>query len=925
MKLDKLFQSLLLTSAVVFLVSTPAKSEEYQKGRINQSRIVSRRPRNLQVNIVNSEQKIKLDEAGKILQIDNIEFPLTKAQILVQGSTPSQGSIVTITGVKTNSTDKGLELILQTPEARQLQVVNRSSGNDFIADIPNTQLQQTSGDEFKFTQEKPTEGITEITVINLNQNTVRIAVKGQTGLPKVELFDSGEGLIFGLATAASTAQKPIPKPEEDKPAPSETPSTKPEQPTTDDEAIELIVTATRTEEDVQNVPRSVTVITREEIEEQTTVNRDLTSILANMVPGLGPSSESQQSFTQTLRGRPPLVLVDGIPISSNIDNDTSVANLRRIDTDAIERIEVIRGPSATYGDGAAGGVINIITRKGKQDKVVSEAEIGVRSVGNLKSGSFGNFLNYGISGKQGDVDFVASFTRDSFGTPFDAEGDRIPLFADSESDSTSINVFGKLGFELGSQQRLQITANHFNDSQSQEGQLDQTSTDLQKARLIGEPIDFIDSADPFNRGTVISLDYSHNDILNSSLKAQAYYRRTKTASNLFENRVFRPNDPLDIGRSVVTAERFGGRLQLNTFLSDNVSVLWGADYSNEESEGNWDVFDVDEFDNSGGRRARKIGESIRIAPFDIESLGLFSQLKWDASERLSLSGGVRYENFNVSVIDNWVDGRTGASAQGGDKTLDDVVFNAGVVYKATPQVSVFANFAQGFSLPNISRILQRPEDGFNFAEDVELSAPQRVDSYELGIRGRWNNFQASLAGFYSYSALGTTVQFEDFGTGNFSILRSPQRNYGVELAVDWQPSDKWKLGSTLTWSEGEREESEESGFVAITGYEVSPLKLTAYLENQTLPGWRNRLQALYVGSRDRAFDAEVDPIGIDSYLLVDLISSLKLGDGTLSLGVRNLLNNQYFNINNQLSFGFDPAFATASRGRTFTLNYRWSW
>ncbi|WP_414620453.1 TonB-dependent receptor [Calothrix sp. CCY 0018] len=133
------------------------------------------------------------------------------------------------------------------------------------------------------------------------------------------------------------------------------------------------------------------------------------------------------------------------------------------------------------------------------------------------------------------------------------------------------------------------------------------------------------------------------------------------------------------------------------------------------------------------------------------------------------------------------------------------------------------------------------------------------------------------------------------------------------------------MGSTLTWSEGEREESEEIGFVAITGYEVSPLKLTAYVENETLPGWSNRLQALYVGSRDRAFDAEVDPIGIDSYLVMDLISSLKLGDGTLSLGVRNLLNNQYLNVTNQINAGFDDSYALASRGRTFTLNYRWSW
>ncbi|BAY67832.1 TonB-dependent receptor domain-containing protein [Anabaena sp. FACHB-709] len=831
--------------------------------------------------------------------------------------TPATG---VITGVELNLTNQELEIILQTKNADKLETVNRSEGNSFIADIPNAQLNLPSGREFR--QENPGSGISLVTVTNIDANTIRVTVTGETSLPKVELFDNDESLIFAVFLPDSTRTNISPTPT---PPTSETPS---EQPTADsDDPIELVVTATRREEDIQNVPRSVTVITREQLEQQTTVNRDLTSILGNTVPGLGASAESQQSFAQTLRGRPPLILVDGVPISSNIDNDTSVANLRRIDVGAIERIEVVRGPSAVYGDGAAGGVINIITRRPDQDRVVSNAEIGIRSVGNFKSGSFGNFVNYGISGQQGGVDFIASFTRDSFGTPFDAEGDRIPLFGDAEANSASINVLGKLGFQLGSEQRLQITANYFNDDQSNDVDYDLTVGQIpgiQKARALDQPVEFINSTNPFNRGTVIQLDYTHNNILNSQLQAQAYYRQTKTAATLFDNRIFDPDSILDIGRSVVTSERFGGRLQLDTPLSSNLNLLWGADYSSEDSKGDYDLFDVDEFDNSGRRIARKIGSSIRIAPFTIQNLGLFSQVKWEASENVSLSGGVRYENINVSVIDNWVDGQTALSYRGGEKTLDDVVFNAGVVYKATPTISLFANFAQGFSLPNISRIVQRPQPGFNFAEDVELSAPQKVDSYELGIRGQWRNFQASLAGFYSYSSLGTTVQFEDFGS-DFRILRAPQRNYGIELAVDWQPSDKWKLGSTLTWSEGEREDSETGEFVAITGYEISPLKLTAYLENETLPGWNNRLQALYIGNRDRAFDAGIDPIGIDSYLVMDLISSLKLGNGTLSLGVRNLLNNQYLNVVSQINGGYDDSYAVASRGRTFTLNYRWSW
>ncbi len=704
--------------------------------------------------------------------------PRQPAQSVMEWMAQIEAATVQVNAVKLERSENELDIILETAEGEPLQIgAIRAERDRLIAEIPNAILALPEGQSFQ--AENPTADIALVQVIQ-ESNQIRVFVIGKNALPQT------------LVTLRTGQQSYALNEEEES------------------EEEEVVVTATRTEEGVQNVPRSVTVVTREQIQAQSNVNRDLTSILGTLVPGLGASSEAQQSFTQTLRGRPPLVLIDGVPISSNIDNDTSVANLRRIDIASIDRVEVVRGPSAIYGDGATGGVINIITRRAGQNQIVSTAEIGVRSVGNLRSGSFGNLLQYGFSGQQGKVDFAASITRDSFGTPFDAEGDRPPIFADSEANSTSVNLFGKLGVQLDPQQRFQITANYFNDAQSQNGDYDLTVgaiPGIQKARFLDRPVEFIDSSDPFNRGTLFQFDYRHDRVLNSKLQVQVYYRETKTAASLFDNRVFDADSPLVLGRSVVTSERFGGRLQLETPLASNLSLLWGADYSSEDSEGNYDVFDVDEFDSSGGRRARRIGSAIRIAPFTIKNLGLFSQLQWDVSEKLSLSGGVRYDNFNVSVVDNWIDGETGFAAQGGDKTLSDVVFNAGIVYKLTPQVSLFTNFAQGFSLPNLSRILQQPAAGFNFAEDVTLSAPQKVDSYELGIRGRWRNVQASLAGFYSYSSLGTTVEFTDIGD-EFRVIRSPQRNYGVELAVDWQPSDRWKLGGTLTWSEGEREDPE---------------------------------------------------------------------------------------------------------------------
>ncbi|MEH2246430.1 AMIN domain-containing protein [Nostoc sp.] len=89
----------------------------------------------------------------KIRPLSEIKHPLTSAQMLVQSSEPNT-EVVQVTGVKLNSTNKGIEVILETTQGDKLQLTNRSLGNSFIADIPNVQLRLASGNSFR--QEKPT-------------------------------------------------------------------------------------------------------------------------------------------------------------------------------------------------------------------------------------------------------------------------------------------------------------------------------------------------------------------------------------------------------------------------------------------------------------------------------------------------------------------------------------------------------------------------------------------------------------------------------------------------------------------------------------------------------------------------------------------------------------------------------------------------
>ncbi|NDJ16891.1 TonB-dependent receptor [Myxacorys almedinensis] len=85
------------------------------------------------------------------------------------------------------------------------------------------------------------------------------------------------------------------------------------------------------------------------------------------------------------------------------------------------------------------------------------------------------------------------------------------------------------------------------------------------------------------------------------------------------------------------------------------------------------------------------------------------------------------------------------------------------------------------------------------------------------------------------------------------------------------------------------------------------------------------MQALYVGGRDRAFDARVDLVDISSYVVFDFVTSIALGPGNLQIGIHNLFNNQDFPVASQYLAGFDEQFNAAGVGRTLRVGYSVTW
>ncbi|MHC5748264.1 MAG: TonB-dependent receptor plug domain-containing protein [Nostoc sp.] len=337
----------------------------------------NREGRKVNISSINEEEKTSPQNAAKIPQLSEIEIPNTSARMLVQSpaptNSPAQESVIQVTGVEAKPTDKGVEVILQTTGGDKLQITNRSAENNFIADIPNAQLRLPSGDAFTFRSEKPIAGVTEITVTNYNANTIRVTVTGEAALPTVELFDSDEGLIFGLTPTATATQ---PQPEQTTTTTTETPQEEPAPAAQQDEPIELVVTgeqdgynvsdtttATKTDTPLRDIPQSIQVVPQQVLEDQNVTRLD--EAIRN-VPGVVntfPPNFANGSFL-TIRGFETRddqgnVLRNGL---------TDFIGTRQIDFSHIQQIEVLKGPaSVLFGRGVPGGTVNLITKQPLSD------------------------------------------------------------------------------------------------------------------------------------------------------------------------------------------------------------------------------------------------------------------------------------------------------------------------------------------------------------------------------------------------------------------------------------------------------------------------------------------------------------------------------------------------------------------------------
>ena len=647
---------------------------------------------------------------------------------------------------------------------------------------------------------------------------------------------------------------------------------------------EVTISTTRMPEIKQNAAATVTIIDQKQIAEMSKSAPDITHLLGMLTPGMALSSNTTSSRAQSLRGRSALILIDGIPQSTPLRSTDR--DIRTIDIAAIDHIEVVKGSTALYGNGAIGGLINIITKKNTTNRTIAgETTLSGSTYNFFRHGKGQGYrINQQVYGRLGQFDYLVNGAFGRTGSAIDGDGKFIsPRYG--LGDTYTTNVLVNLGYSLSSKNRIELMYNFYRSLQ------DTKLIPFGGKYLQSPSIGIIGSKDPqaVDEGTRYNhnayLKFTSKDIFkHTDLEASVYGSGIYT---IFDFRKANPAQPRweeTSGQSAVKDRKFGFRTQFNTRLifSENAfaHLAYGYDYLyNKTSQPLVD-----------GRYWVPWLTSNNHAPF--------IQVKTTLWQHLNVKLGGRYDFINVNVPDYDVLRNKLSDPQvqvkGGKLKYNNMSFNVGLSYNRYRAFQPFVAYSQGFSIFDLGRTLRAAKADVLSKISTE---PVKTNNYEVGVYSDINHWlQLNGSVFYTYSKLGSDLKIEN---GFWVVNRTPQKVYGVELSADAQILRNLKAGANFSWFEGKLKSATGDWDTYMSNISIPVAKLAMYVNYAPVKNTYLQLQYMHTGKRDRftpnASGVYKEGEGIVNRInLLNLTAGVKMKACDLSLAVSNLLNYTYY-------------------------------
>lgn len=456
---------------------------------------------------------------------------------------------------------------------------------------------------------------------------------------------------------------------------------------------EVVVTATATEVSVKKLPVSVEVITREDIESSTATN--LADLLAEYNPGhlhkypgllssVGIRGFRTDTHGADIKGRV-LVLVDG--------HRAGTGNVAEIPLDNVERIEIVRGPaSVIYGSAAMGGVINIITRKGKgKPTTFAGLEYGSWDYSRQYAGGYGEVgrFNYSFAvSRQQKNDYETGDGNEVDNTDFHAHAGSFRLGL-VPSEGHEISVVGQF-------------------------------TEFWR---VGSPgPSYSPDKDNYKDVRRKYISFAYDGSLSRSLSAHLSYYYVQDSSEWHD-----PARAWGYFQTKTLTDTQGIRSRLVYDCKSFLRLTAGVD---------WDAIRV---------KSAKYPSGTPWTPnsaYDNYAGYVQAELFWN---RFYAIAGVRYDYFSEELRPT-----QGMTLKTKDEDYDHITWRVGASYQLLPWLKARAAVGTAFRTPTadeLSGYFERPYSKIVGNPDLD---PETSITYEVGLDVLKNSLKAGLGYFYTY-------------------------------------------------------------------------------------------------------------------------------------------------------------------------------
>lgn len=599
----------------------------------------------------------------------------------------------------------------------------------------------------------------------------------------------------------------------------------------------VVITATKTAEDVHDLPANVSVITADDIERANV--KSVEDILRYQAGFAVKDMGGMKATKVSMRGMSQngvLVMVDGVSVNNGY---TGGANWSSVPVNTIERIEIVRGAgSALYGSNAMGGVVNIITKKETGGKMT----VGFGS----HHTRYGDF-NYGIA--DGSVYASVNYSKRKTDGYADDITDTKTSSATYGKRASERESFGlKLSYTLDADNT--VTVSH-QVSENSYGYYHSTYYPINEGvrRAMQTMLNW---KGRYNDGSALNVNLSQYDM-------DRYW--TQTGKNYTPNPVKSRQADADY----------------SWYASDDHHVTVGLSYKTDEgsSETWWPA--------SGQLKDRSGGKTVGTALFVQDDIRL--------SDKMNLIVGGRYDDWSF---------RDGYNLGGkiADGNASKFTPKAALNYKANDVTSYYVSVGKGFNSPtlfNLSRLWPMGNTANFLRPNADLK-PEELTMYEVGAKFDLGGRTSATVSIYQNDVKNMIDQCP-LGTGGDLYWDNvgKARVRGIEAEINHRFSDTWTAFASYAYTDSEvRSYDSDPSLIGnqLTTVPQNELKVGATYHKDK---WQTNLLARYTSEIYEDISNSTKPADMaDAVFLMDVKASYAFDDRqSVAVAVDNLLDRSF--------------------------------